>query len=109
MSSSAPIFSVNDDAHARAESAAWAQFAAAKDSGDYCAGWLAILCSQIERVKGGLVVLGPDSAGHYAAAGVWPDTSQDMTHLGPMAERTLKERLVSAAAVAAATEESVTA
>jgi RND family efflux transporter MFP subunit len=92
MSSSAPIFSVNDDARARAESAAWAQFAAAKDSADYCTGWLAILCSQIERVKGALVVLGPDSQGSYAAAAVWPDASQDMTHLGPVAERTLKER-----------------
>jgi hypothetical protein len=92
MSSSAPIFSVNDDARARAESAAWAQFAAAKDSADYCSGWLAILCSQIERVKGGLVVIGPDSAGSYAAAAVWPDASHDMTHLGPVAERTLKER-----------------
>lgn len=92
MSSSAPIFSVNDDARARAETAAWAQFAAAKDSADYCSGWLAILCSQIERVRGALVVLGPDAGGSYAAAAVWPDVSQDMTHLGPVAERTLKER-----------------
>jgi biotin carboxyl carrier protein len=91
-SSSAAIYSVNDDHRSRAESAAWAQFASATDSSDFCAGWLGVLCAQVERVSGALVVLGPDDGGQFAAAAVWPDPSVDMAHLAPVAERTLKER-----------------
>lgn len=91
-SSTAAIYSVNDEHRSRAESAAWAQFASAKDSADFCGGWLAVLCAQVERVNGGLVVLGPDDGGHFGAAAVWPDPSVDMAHLAPVAERTLQER-----------------
>jgi multidrug resistance efflux pump len=88
----APIFSFVTDDRSRAEAAAWAQFSAPKDQAEFCASWLAILCTQIERVSGALLVLGPDAEGGYGAAAVWPDARRDMQYLGPMAQRTLKER-----------------
>src|SRR6188472_3905267 len=87
----APIYSVADDA-TRAESVAWAKFSAAKDSAEFCASWLAILCMQIERVGGGLLLLGPDAKGAYTPAAVWPHPGIDMQHLSPAAERALTER-----------------
>src|SRR5258706_1275655 len=92
MLSPAPIYSLANEARARAESAAWAQFSSPRDRADFCASWLAILCAQIDKVNGALLVLGPDQAGSYSAAAVWPDAARDMQYLGPTAERTLKER-----------------
>ena len=62
MTTASPIYSFTEDA-ARAESIAWAKFSAAKDSSEFCASWLAILCMQVERVGGGLLLLGPDKDG----------------------------------------------
>ena len=92
MVSTAPIYSLAKEARSRAEKAAWAQFTSAKDSGEFCASWLAILCTQIDRVSGALLVMGADQKGVYGAAAVWPDASHNMQYLGPAAERTLKER-----------------
>jgi multidrug resistance efflux pump len=91
MTTVAPIFSFTEDA-GRAESAAWARFSAAKDSAEFCASWLAILCMQIERVGGGLLLLGPDKDGAYVPAAVWPHPGRDMQYLSPAAERALTER-----------------
>ncbi len=92
MLSPAPIYSLNNDARSRAESAAWAQFSSPKDRAEFCASWLAILCAQIDKVSGALLVLGPDAGGSYSAAAVWPDSTRDMQYLGPAAEKALKER-----------------
>ncbi len=92
MVSEAPIYSLAKEARARAESAAWTQFTSAKGSGEFCASWLAILCIQIDRVSGALLVMGAGQQSHYGATAVWPDASRDMQYLGPAAERTLKER-----------------
>ena len=91
MSGVAPIYSLTEDS-ARAELAAWARFSAAKDNTEFCASWLAILCLQIERVSGGLLLLGPDQEGAYVPAAVWPHAGRDLQYLSPAAERTLKER-----------------
>ena len=91
MSGAAPIYSFTEDA-ARAESAAWARFSAAKDNAEFCASWLAILCLQIERVGGGLLLLGPDKDGAYVPAAVWPHAGRDLQYLSPAAERALNER-----------------
>jgi RND family efflux transporter MFP subunit len=91
MSDAAPIYSVAEEA-VRAETAAWAKFSAAKDSTEFCTSWLAILCMQIERVNGGLLLLGPAADGAYVPAAVWPHAGRDMQYLSPVAERTLKER-----------------
>jgi RND family efflux transporter MFP subunit len=87
----APIYSLAED-HGRAEAIAWARFSTAKDRAEFCAGWLAILCTQIDRVSCGLLLLGPDQDGTYAPAAAWPDASRGMQHLAAAAERALKER-----------------
>lgn len=92
MSSAAPIFLVTAEAHARAESAAWAQFSAARDPGEFHASWLGILCAQIHHVAGAMLVLSSAEGDGYGAAAVWPDATRDMRYLGPVAERALKER-----------------
>jgi multidrug resistance efflux pump len=93
MAGPAPIYSLSEDT-ARAESAAWARFAATQthDRTEFYANWLAILCLQIERVGAGVVLLGPDKAGAYLPAAVWPHVGRDIQYLVPTAERTLKER-----------------
>lgn len=80
------------DSHAKQESAAWARFSAPHSMSEFCSGWLAILCGQIDRVTGALVVLGSGEDGQFAPAASWPDASHNLRHLGPAAESTLKER-----------------
>lgn len=90
--SSASIHSQLSDTHTQAELAAWACFASPKDASEFWMSWLAILCPQIERVSGALLVLGPDHDGAYSAAAVWPDVSRNMQYLGSTAEKALKEK-----------------
>jgi hypothetical protein len=91
MIGAAPIYSVTEDPM-QGESVAWARFAAAKDNSEFWASWLAILCLQIGRVGGGLLLLGPDADGAYTPAAIWPRATLDMQYLSPAAERTLTER-----------------
>jgi len=92
MAGTAPIYSLATDDHVRAESAAWARFSNARDTSEFCNSWLAVLCSQIERVGGALLVLGPDPAGAFTAAAVWPDPQRDMHYLSSAAQSALRER-----------------
>src|SRR6185295_4352362 len=91
MVDSAPIYSLNEGA-LRAESAAWARFSAAKTSAEFWTSWLAILCIQIERVGGALLLLGPDEKGAFAPAAVWPHAGRDLQYLSGAAQRALSER-----------------
>jgi RND family efflux transporter MFP subunit len=91
MIGTASIYSLTEDG-SRAETAAWANFSAAKDGPEFCGSWLAILCMQIERVGGALLLLGPDGDGSYVPAAVWPHASRDMRYLSGTAERALNER-----------------
>jgi len=88
----APIYSQANEERAQAESTDWARFSSPKDTGEFCASWLAILCSQIDRVSGALLVLGPDKDGAFSAAAVWPDATRNMKYLSSAAEKALKER-----------------
>lgn len=90
MIGTAPIYSLAEGAHA--EAAAWASFSAARDTAEFCRSWLAIACLQIGRVGGGLLLLGPDAAGAYSPAAVWPHAGRDLQYLSPAAERALNER-----------------
>ncbi len=92
MATAASIYSLATEDRARAEASAWARFSAPKDGGEFFAGWLAILCTQIDRVGGGLLLLGPDREGAYTPAAMWPDASRNLQYLSPAAERTLAER-----------------
>ena len=91
MIGAAPIYSLTEEI-AHAESTAWARFSAAKDTPEFCGSWLAILCLQIGRVGGALLLLGPDAEGAYVPAAVWPQASRDLQYLSVAAERTLNER-----------------
>ena len=90
--SSAPIYSIAAEDRAQAESAAWLRFSAPRDSADFCSGWLAVICTQIERVNGALLLLKSDEDGSYAAAAVWPDPSRNMQYLSAAAEKALTQR-----------------
>jgi len=92
MASPASLYAVVSEEAARAESAAWARFSAARERTEFCVGWLTILCLQIEQVRGGLLLLGPDAEGAYTPTAVWPDASHDLRHLTAAAERALSER-----------------
>jgi hypothetical protein len=92
MANIASIYSLATEERSRTEAAAWARFANARDRSDFCAAWLAILCTQIERVSGGVVLEGPDAEGTYVPVAIWPDPSHDLTHLGNVAQRALVER-----------------
>ena len=92
MSTSASIYSLATEERTRAEASAWTRFSTARDQTEFCIGWLAILCGQIERVSGGVVLLGPDAEGSFSPAAIWPDHSHDLTHLGQAAQRVLTER-----------------
>jgi len=90
MAGPAPIYSITADARAQAE--AWARFASARDASEFCASWLAILCVQIDRASGALLLLGPERDGAYRAAAVWPEAARKMQYLTPAAEKALNER-----------------
>lgn len=89
---SASIYSLADGSHAKAESATWAQFSAPSSTAEFCNSWLAILCAQVERVNGALVLLGSGQDGSYSPVAVWPDPTLSLVHLGPTAETTLQQR-----------------
>src|SRR5260370_7407112 len=91
MIGSASIYSLTGEAP-HTEAAVWASFSAAKDTSEFFRSWLAILCMQIERVGGALLLLGPNAEGAYVPAAVWPHVTRDMQYLSPAAERTLNER-----------------
>lgn len=88
----ASIYSLAEGSHAKMESAQWARFSAPADTADFCNSWLAILCGQVDRAQGGLVLLGPGEDGTYSPAATWPDASHDLMHLGPTAQATLQQR-----------------
>ena len=92
MAGPAPIYSLTTDDHARAEATAWARFSSARDAAEFCASWLAILCAQVGRANGALLLLGPERDGAFRAAATWPDASRNMQYLAPAAEKALTER-----------------
>jgi RND family efflux transporter MFP subunit len=89
--SGASIYSLAD-VQAKQESAAWARFSAPDSMSEFCSGWLSILCGQVERVGGALVLLGSGEDGQYAPVATWPDASHNLRHLGPVAESALQQR-----------------
>ncbi len=88
----ASVHSMGADDRVRAEAIAWARFSSTTRADDFYAGWLAILCSQLERAEGGLLVLGPDASGSFAPVAFWPNASHDLRHLGAAAQRVLDGR-----------------
>ena len=92
MAGPAPIYSLASDDPARAEASAWARFSSARDAAEFCASWLAILCAQVGRANGALLLVGPERDGAFRPAATWPDATRNMQHLVPAAEKALNER-----------------
>jgi hypothetical protein len=92
MQGSAPVYSIADEAHARAEAAAWSRFTAPADADEFCASWLALLCARIERCRAALLLVADEEHGPYRVSAVWPDRRKDLQHLGPAGQRALTER-----------------
>src|SRR5438309_676743 len=92
MAGPAPIYSLATDDHARAEATAWARFSSARDAAEFCASWLAILCAQVGRANGALLLLGPERDGAFRPAATWPDATRNLQYLAPAAEKALTER-----------------
>lgn len=90
--SGASIYAQAEASQAKADAASWDQFSSSSTTAEFCTSWLAILCSQIHRISGALLVLGPDPQGAYSAAAVWPDAARNMQYLGAAAEKALNER-----------------
>src|SRR5204863_8483019 len=87
-----PLHCLTTDGHARAEATAGARFSSTRDAAEFCASWLAILCAQVGRANGALLLLGPERDGTFRAAATWPDATRNMQYLAPAAEKALNDR-----------------
>ena len=92
MSASTTILGVPADERAQAEAASWKQFLESGSQPQFCASWLSILCGQIDRATGAVLLLGPEPDGAFVPAALWPDASHDLQHLQVAAERALSGR-----------------
>ena len=92
MQGPAPVYSIADEQALRAHAAAWSRFTAPGDSGEFFAAWLALLCSQVDRVRAALLLVDEREQGSFTVAAAWPDPQRDLQYLGPAAEKTLRER-----------------
>jgi RND family efflux transporter MFP subunit len=98
MQGAAPVYSIADEQRTRAESAAWARFAATGESAEFFESWLALIATRTERVRAALLLTRQGGALSFGVAAVWPDPRRDLQYLAPVAERVLatREGLVSA-------------
>ncbi|HYC45992.1 MAG TPA: HlyD family efflux transporter periplasmic adaptor subunit [Burkholderiales bacterium] len=93
MQGPAPIYSIADEHGARAEAATWSRFTAPRDSAEFFAAWLALLCGRVERARAALLLVSDDEGqGTFAFAAAWPDPQRDLQYLGAAAQRVLSER-----------------
>lgn len=76
---------------AAADGSAWAGLSQPSDTRAFCASWLTILCLQVPRVRGALVLLA-EQDNSYTPAALWPDASRNLMHLGPAAQAALTQR-----------------
>jgi len=89
---SAPVYSIADEHHARAESAAWARFVSTTDRNEFCSGWLALLAGRVERARAALLLVAEREGDAFGVVAAWPDAQRDLQYLGAVAQRALAER-----------------
>ena len=92
MQNTAPVYSIADEQRARAESAAWARFAAPADAHELYAAWLALAAQQVERARAALLLTREGDAATFTVAAVWPDPRRDLQYLGAVARQVLERR-----------------
>ncbi len=90
MQNTAPVYSLADEQRARAESAAWARFAAPADATELYAAWLALAAQQLERARAALLLTREGEAVAFSVAAAWPDPRRDLQYLGPVAQQVLE-------------------
>lgn len=69
----------------------WHSFASATDDAQFCQAWLALLCRKLPQVSAGVVLLQGAEANTFLPVAVWPDAKADLSFLGKVAERALRE------------------
>jgi multidrug resistance efflux pump len=71
------------------EARLWAAFATAGNADALCRSWLGLQCRQIADVQGAMLLL--SQGGPFRPVAMWPDASQDLSFLRPVAEQCLKD------------------
>ena len=74
------------------EDALWKTFAEARTADMFCRQWLALQCTMISEIKGGVVFFGPPDRGPFQPVASWPDSHANLTHLTPIAQQTFAKR-----------------
>lgn len=92
MQHTAPVYSLADEQRVRAESAAWATFAAPADADAFYASWLALLAARVERARAALLLTRDDESSTFVVSAAWPDPRRDLQYLGTVARRALELR-----------------
>ena len=92
MHYSAPVYSLADEQRTRAESAAWATFAAPDDASQLFSAWLALLATRVDRPRAALLLTRNAGETSFAVAAAWPDPRRDLQYLGNVARQVLERR-----------------
>jgi RND family efflux transporter MFP subunit len=92
MQATAPVYQVADEQRAQAEAAAWSGLADGTNIAEFCASWLALLCTRIAHARTALLLTAHEETGPFVVSAVWPDRQLDLQYLGPVAQRALDER-----------------
>jgi hypothetical protein len=71
---------------------AWQALTRPQSPAAFHRGWLALQCAQLTGVRAALLLLESD-AKTFMPAAVWPGDHTDVTYLGPVAERCLREQV----------------
>jgi multidrug resistance efflux pump len=90
MQSSAPVYQLADEHRIRAESAAWASFAAPGDASELFAAWLALLAVHVDRARAALLLTRNPGEASFSVSAAWPDSRRDLQYLGAVARQVLE-------------------
>jgi len=70
----------------------WEAFVTARTAEDKCRAWLDLICGRIPDATAAAVLVESVEAKTFVPVAVWPNASPDLGRLGPVVERTLRER-----------------
>lgn len=81
-----------DDSSGRPSEGAWTGLGLSASQDEFLTGWLATLCSQVEGVNAGLLLISSEQANTYVPGAGWSADDRDLSYLGPVAEQALTDR-----------------
>ena len=73
------------------EAEIWREFSSPTSDKHFCQAWLALLCAQLANIKSGVVLFRSKKEDAFLPVAVWPDISRELSFLGEVAERALRE------------------